>query len=142
MTSEFQKRVPKPHSGGDAMMLIAMGAAHLGWEIAMPRLPNDEDQIPGMFMGDHDYVMRLSDADSRTMRIATLPDDARGDGPCDDCGTFDNPVWFAASVLWNRVMGGEGGIVCPTCFIARAETALTERPTGWMLVPEYANEPG
>lgn len=59
---------------------------------------------------------------------------------CQDCGTA-NPVWFAPNVLWNLVMGGPeaaddpGGIVCPNCFIARAEQAGVT-PTAWIVMPE------
>lgn len=35
---------------------------------------------------------------------------------CQRCGG-PNPIWHAPSDLWNRVMGGPNGIVCPTCFI-------------------------
>jgi hypothetical protein len=59
---------------------------------------------------------------------------------CDDCGGA-NPVWFASNELWNRVMGGPhakddpGGIVCPGCFILRAEDEGIV-PTAWELRPE------
>lgn len=59
---------------------------------------------------------------------------------CQDCGR-KNPVWFAASPLWNLVMGGPeakgdpGGFICPNCFIDRAE-AVGQRPTAWVLQPE------
>ena len=39
---------------------------------------------------------------------------------CTDCGG-PNVVWHAPNDLWNRVMGGEGGILCPRCFIQRAK---------------------
>jgi hypothetical protein len=59
---------------------------------------------------------------------------------CEDCSGF-NPVWFAPNDIWNLVMGGPeakgdpGGMVCPSCFVARAEKAGVV-PTAWMLVPE------
>lgn len=60
----------------------------------------------------------------------------RGDGPCDDCKTLDNPVWFTDNVFWNDVMGKEGGnILCPQCFVERAESKYS--PTGWRFVPEF-----
>lgn len=60
----------------------------------------------------------------------TDPDDATrgGDGPCDDCGK-PYPPWMAPHDVWNLVMGGPdakddpGGMLCPTCFIVRAERA-------------------
>lgn len=63
---------------------------------------------------------------------------------CQDC-EIENPVWFAASPLWNAVMGGPeangdpGGIVCPNCFIVRAEAA-GQKPTAWELRPEMIHE--
>lgn len=59
---------------------------------------------------------------------------------CQDCER-ENPVWFAPSPLWNLVMGGPdakddpGGIICPNCFIKRAEAA-GQTPTAWVLQPE------
>lgn len=67
-----------------------------------------------------------------------LPESMRGDSPCMDCGTTDkNPVWFTDNVFWNDVMEGiEGsGILCPQCFIERAETKY--KTTGWRLLPEF-----
>lgn len=60
----------------------------------------------------------------------------RGDGPCDDCGTLDNPIWFTDNVFWNDVMGDEvGKILCPQCFVVRAESKY--RPTGWRFIPDF-----
>lgn len=68
---------------------------------------------------------------------------------CQDCAG-PNRVWFAPSPLWNLVMGGPeakgdpGGIVCPMCFIRRAEEAGIV-PTAWVVAPEaapIANETG
>lgn len=62
---------------------------------------------------------------------------------CQDCGV-DNPVWFTPSGLWNRVMGGPdarddpGGLVCPICFMKRAEKAGVV-PTAWVLTPELSD---
>lgn len=73
---------------------------------------------------------------------STLPADLRGDGPCHDCETRDNIVWFTENVVWNAVMGGPGtlddpgGIVCINCFIKRADAAGL-RPTGWFLMAEW-----
>lgn len=60
---------------------------------------------------------------------------------CEECGGR-NVVWFAPNDLWNRVMrGGDRGapdvleIVCPVCFIRRAEAAGVEA-TGWLVQPE------
>lgn len=42
-----------------------------------------------------------------------------GDGRCQECWR-PNPIWHADHAVWNEVMGGEGGVLCPTCFTARA----------------------
>lgn len=60
----------------------------------------------------------------------------RGDGPCGDCGTLDNPVWYTDNVFWNEVMGKERmKILCTNCFIVRAEGRY--RVTGWRLIPDW-----
>lgn len=65
-----------------------------------------------------------------------------GDGPCDDCGTAENPIWFTDNVLWNTVIRPHGEVqadpfLCPTCFIIRVhESGL--RPTGWRLIPDWS----
>lgn len=77
------------------------------------------------------------------MSEGTLPTEARGDGPCMDCGTLDNPVWFTDNVTWNWVLGGDsarvdpGGLLCPVCFVARAHAAGL-RPVSWRIYPEFA----
>jgi|GEM_PF-3928527 len=67
----------------------------------------------------------------------------RGDGPCCDCGTLDNIVWFTDNVLWNAVTGEQivaeqprAGILCIPCFVKRADAAGL-RPTGWRLFAEW-----
>lgn len=67
----------------------------------------------------------------------------RGDGPCADCGTLDNVVWFTDNVFWNAVTGenvvheeSRGAILCVPCFVTRADHAGF-RPTGWRLLPEW-----
>jgi hypothetical protein len=64
---------------------------------------------------------------------------------CGNCGSI-NPVWFAPNVLWNLVIGGPeatddpGGILCPACFIERAESRGIA-PTAWELRPEVSAPP-
>jgi hypothetical protein len=64
----------------------------------------------------------------------------RGDGPCDDCGTADNIIWFTDNVLWNEVIraGREGPdpFLCVTCFVVRVDAAGLA-PTGWRLIPDW-----
>lgn len=56
-------------------------------------------------------------------------------------------TWFAPNALWNLVMGGPaakddpGGMLCPNCFIVRAE-AIGAVPTAWVLdVERLADHP-
>jgi hypothetical protein len=75
--------------------------------------------------------------------VSELPEHLRGDGPCADCGTFDNIVWFTDNVVWNHVTRESivaeekpGSILCVPCFVKRAD-AVGLRPTGWRLLPEW-----
>lgn len=63
-----------------------------------------------------------------------------GDTRCQHCGR-PNPVWTAPDNVWNAVMGDDGGVLCPPCFIARAEkTGLT--PPSWRVAPRWLIRPG
>ena len=44
-----------------------------------------------------------------------------------------NPVWFAANELWNKVIPERVGVLCPSCFIKRADKIIVN--TGWQLIP-------
>ena len=61
---------------------------------------------------------------------------------CGDCGG-KNPRWFADNDLWNLVMGGPdarddpGGIICPYCFMARAEASPHVDVRVWRLSDGY-----
>lgn len=51
---------------------------------------------------------------------------------CETCSRAV-PVWFAPNELWNEVMGSERqSIVCPVCFIERAEHQGVI-PSAWKL---------
>lgn len=70
--------------------------------------------------------------------------EAHGDRKCDACHRA-NPVWFAPSPLWNLVIGGPeatddpGGVLCPICFIEKAEAAGVMPATGaWLVTKEPA----
>lgn len=72
--------------------------------------------------------------------MTTLPAYLQGDGPCQDCLTLDNIIWFTESVFWNAIMRPEGytrdGILCIPCFVVRVKDA-GYNPTGWRLLPEW-----
>lgn len=42
------------------------------------------------------------------------------DGPCMDCGR-PCPVWSADNDVWNETVGCSEGLLCPTCFMYRAD---------------------
>ena len=70
----------------------------------------------------------------------SLPSELRGDGPCSDCGTNDNIVWFTDDVFWNEVCRGESDyddpILCIPCFVTRVDAKGYE-PMSWRLLPEW-----
>lgn len=98
-------------------------------------------------LGTADQLVALlteAQAEVERLRLAT-PSHLRGDGPCQDCGSL-NIVWFTDNVVWNAVMEAEKhvfasdrpetGILCPFCFVKRAEDAGLQ-PTGWRITPEW-----
>ncbi|MDP9113881.1 MAG: hypothetical protein M3O20_09375, partial [Acidobacteriota bacterium] len=56
---------------------------------------------------------------------------------CQECGG-PNPVWFAPNHIWNQIVGSEAGMLCPVCFIKRADSKGLYQAGGWELVPEQA----
>ncbi len=64
----------------------------------------------------------------------------KGDAPCADCGREFNPVWWTDNVFWNDVMGDNvvGNermkIICPLCFMARAEQKYN---CAWRILPDW-----
>lgn len=51
--------------------------------------------------------------------------------PCQECGGITR-VWCADDALWNEVVGSPNGMLCPNCFIDRAEAA-GKAPRVWRL---------
>ena len=65
----------------------------------------------------------------------------KGDAPCKDCGRKYNPIWFIDNVFWNSVMKenvrceeARGAILCPICFMARAEKKFD---CSWRIIPDW-----
>lgn len=91
--------------------------------------------------GDDEWTQIVLTPGPQAGRLCTH---LRGDGPCGDCGTVDNLVWFTDNVLWNQVMshpappppGDPGGIVCIVCFVIRAHAAGLD-PVAWRLLPDW-----
>lgn len=46
-------------------------------------------------------------------------DQPHPESTCQSCGGI-NPVWSADNELWNKVVGSPYGILCPTCFVKKA----------------------
>ena len=59
----------------------------------------------------------------------------RGDIPCGNCKTKDNPVWFTDNVFWNNTVGNDAGILCINCFIDFAMEKY--EVVAWRLIPEF-----
>src|SRR5213075_759344 len=63
---------------------------------------------------------------------------------CEECG-LENVCWFAPSKIWNRVCRPNGEttsdpMLCPTCFIKRAEAAGFTGDA-WEVAPEFYDPP-
>ncbi len=63
---------------------------------------------------------------------------ADGDSKCQMCSR-PNAVWWVQSEVWNAVMGSEAGILCPSCFIVRANLSGLARRGAWQLYPPAAS---
>jgi hypothetical protein len=80
------------------------------------------------------YLEKLIQADSTPHPEAT----------CEECGR-ENVTWFAPSKLWNKVCRANRGstadpMLCPVCFIKRAEAAGYNGQT-WKVAPEFYDSP-
>lgn len=75
------------------------------------------------------------------MTDVRLPEHLRGDGPCSNCGTLDNIVWFTDSVFWNAVVRVEprltddAEILCVVCFVVMADARGYR--CNWRVTPEF-----
>lgn len=64
-----------------------------------------------------------------------LHPDIRGNGPCNDCNTVNNIVWFTHNPYWNAVVGDQALILCVVCFAIRAHVKGLH-PIAWALIAE------
>jgi hypothetical protein len=127
-----------------AEILTEQGCAerrHTEWYADAENLRACSAESPPLTVTDAERAAWLAEVDPP--RRWELPAELRGDGPCGDCGTVDNVVWFTESVFWNRVMRrpdvaaeAAGGIVCIPCFVVRTDAAGLY-PTGWRLLPDF-----
>jgi hypothetical protein len=63
------------------------------------------------------------------------------EGLCDDCNQEYVTPWFAPNALWNMVIPGRVGFLCPNCFLKRA-VGIGLTPSGWELrAEEYVSPP-
>jgi hypothetical protein len=65
--------------------------------------------------------------------VARHPEDS-----CQECGR-PNVVWFAPNEIWNATDTGHD-ILCPVCFIKRAEAAGFNK-SAWRIAPEFSDAP-
>lgn len=134
-----QSRTHSPHPMlsddccGPCMRQLPIGPDGRHSRALAPELPNPW----------HSFVPTEAPAPAPPEQEVTLPIELRGDGPCGDCGTLDNFVWFTENVLWNRATGENvvhempfGAILCVTCFVRRAHDAGL-RPQGWRLMADW-----
>lgn len=54
------------------------------------------------------------------------------DRPCQDCDGV-NVSWWIENRLWMAVMETKKGILCPTCFVRRAQAMGIGRSGSWQL---------
>lgn len=115
------------------------GAYAAGFRSAIARIREGGDT------GDHvfqywcpdilnDLLARSCDAYVKHAHLVRM-DEARAAHPeatCQQCGG-PNVNWSAPNDTWNLVMGGEAGIVCPTCFVQNAQAKGMN--TLWWLAP-------
>lgn len=59
----------------------------------------------------------------------------RGEHPCADCQTTNNPIWYTHNPYWNAVVGDQALILCPACFAERAHQKGLH-PIAWALIAE------
>ena len=73
--------------------------------------------------------------------MTTIPEHLQGDGPCSNCGTVDNIIWFTESVFWNAVvrvsprLTDNAEILCIPCFVIMADQRGYR--CHWRLLPEW-----
>lgn len=87
---------------------------------------------------DNPFDKTESEPPVRVQRLVGPISPEHPEAKCEDCGGA-NVVWHTPSPIWNKVCRPEGyrcdPMICPTCFIIRAEKAGVQ-PTSWRVAPE------
>lgn len=93
------------------------------------------------FRANRDAGLKARHETREARAVSRLPEHIRGDGPCSNCGTRNNPIWFTESVFWNAVVRVEprltdnAEILCMPCFIIMADQRGYK--CHWRLLPEW-----
>lgn len=74
--------------------------------------------------GQFGYTPMVDDVAGVTCRKCLHLLEPEWDGErCHDCNKrYDRTIWHAPDDLWLRIMGGEGGLLCPPCFDDRCKS--------------------
>lgn len=91
---------------------------------ALARIVADECDLPiepyGWETADA-ILAALGQGAPEPQRATWKPED--GDTRCQQCAQ-PNPVWATAHDLWNSLVGNEGGVLCPRCFMMLSPETL------------------
>lgn len=134
----------RPSADPDDDAAIAARAAVRLAQAAAAARAESEVAISDLIAELDSRAAQLEQAPAARAEVAPLDTRLRGDGPCEDCGTLDNIVWFTDNVFWNAVTGAnvvheepqDNPILCIPCFVTRADRKGLW-PTGWRLLPDW-----
>jgi hypothetical protein len=116
------------------------------------KLPTAEFWNPSGWSASGYVINDRKLADAICNLLATLPvgespaaaprtqNQPQREGICQDCGR-EYGVWFAPNEIWNLVIPNRVGMLCPVCFMMRADHAAISF-TGWELRPENFSKGG
>ena len=85
---------------------------------------------------DADWNTILDSLRARIRDLQALNPSTKGEGErCQTCGRSYEVVWAAPNPLWNDLMGGSEGMLCPDCFSMKASAA--GYAPFWVCHPEH-----